>query len=261
MDSKPTREFAALLAEVYGNYGKPIPDAAVVGAWWRALAPFPQRTVVQAFSAYSLERPDFAPVPNSIAARCRLLDGRPDDNEAWAIALSSQDEIETVVWTGEMSEAFLLCKPLMASGDEIGARMAFKDAYGRLVAAARAANRPVAWSVSPGWDGNRRAVAVNKAVVAGLLAAPDARVLLPNGATDAEVADQRPEGLKRLMDTMRELENPADKAERHREERIAADESEDRARKDAIDDQVRAYFQAHPEARYKGLIRTTKGKP
>lgn len=221
--SNPTREFVALLADVYGNYGKPIPDGAVVGAWWRALAPFPHRTVAQAFSSYAMERPDFAPVPNSISARCRLLDGRPTDDEAWALALSSRDERETVVWCDEMAQAFATCQPVLTSGDEVGARMAFKDAYNRMVGAARAANRQPSWSVSPGWDAGRRQLVVEQAARNGLLPAPQALALLPNGLADGDVADCRPEGLQRVLAALAELESPIVKAERMSQARMDAE--------------------------------------
>ena len=208
------KEFGKLLAGVMAGFGKPLEDAALVNVWFNVLAPFEPKTIAAAFSAYAIERPDFAPVPNSIAARCRLLDGRPDDNEAWAMALSSRDERETVVWTEEMAQAFAQCQNVLDLGDEVGARMAFKDAYGRLVTSARAENRPAVWSVSPGWDAERRAVSLNKAVAAGLLPAPQARLLLPNGATDADVVDTRPEGLQRVLAALAELESPIVKAER-----------------------------------------------
>lgn len=240
--SKPNAEFIALMGRMMAGYGKSMPEAEVMQAWWDMLAPFKGDIVRQAFSAYAMERPDFVPVPNSIAARCRLLDGRPDDNEAWAVAITSQDEGETVVWTQEMAEAFTLCQPLLAGGDDIGARMAFKDAYNRKVAAARAENRPVAWNVSQGWDSARRAVAVNKAIVAGLLAAPEARLMLPNGATDSELADKRPEGLKRLKEALRDLEDSNEKAARLSQSYIDAEEQRTRE----IADQVAAYRKANP---------------
>jgi hypothetical protein len=203
------------------------------------LAPFAGDVVRQAFSAYAMERPDFVPVPNSIAARCRLLDGRPQDDEAWALALSSRDERETVVWTAEMAQAFTLCLNVLDAGDDVGARMAFKDAYNRLVAVARAANRPVAWTVSQGWDTERRAVAVNKAVGAGLLPAPQARALLPNLVACADDIDTRPEGLKRVLEVMAELEDSVTKAERISQERMDAED----ARTREIANQVREYTQ------------------
>ncbi|MFO6263193.1 hypothetical protein ACLBVP_33780, partial [Pseudomonas aeruginosa] len=53
-------------------------------------------------------------------------DGRPEPNEAWAIALQSFDEAETVLMTPEIQQAAVVAAPLMKGrGDRVGARMAF----------------------------------------------------------------------------------------------------------------------------------------
>jgi len=242
-------QFAALLADVLAGYGKPLPEKAEIGIWFKQLSPFPALTVRKAFEAYRIERPDFAPTPNGIVARAKLLDGRPDENEAWAVALTSQDEAETVVWTQEMAEAFGLAQPLLATGDAIGARMAFKDAYQRLVGEARASNKPAAWSVSAGWDQSRRQIAVEKAIVAGLLAGPQPHLALPNES--GQVAG-KPEGLQKLLETMHALNAPPLP---EAEDYVSPEEKADRARRDEIDQQVRNYLAAHPEARYGELLK------
>lgn len=245
-------DFARLLGDFLMGYGKPKPDSDTTAFWFKALAQFSPATIGQAFNAYSTERPDFPPVPNSIAARCRLLDGRPDENEAWAMALSSKDERETVVWTEEMAEAFLLCKAPLATGDEIGARMAFKDAYARLVREARAAHRPAVWSVSAGWDQERRQLVLARAAQAGLLEAPPAHLKIVD---DSGQGPGRPEGLQRVLEAVAQLEDPRDKAER-----IAAEnEVADMARRKEIDRQMREYLAKHPEARYGQLDKMKPG--
>jgi hypothetical protein len=254
IEDKP--KFTALLADILAGYGKPLPELAEINIWFGQLMPFLPATIKKAFEAYRIERPDFAPVPNGIAARCKLLDGRPDENEAWAVALTSQDEAETVVWTGEMAEAFNLARPLLATGDEIGARMAFKDAYKRLVSEARALNKPACWSVSAGWDAARRQVAVQRAIVAGLLEGPQERLAIANGSA---YQSARPEGLERVLEVLRGLENPSDKAERVREQQIVADAEIDRKRREEIDRRTRDYLLRHPEARYGQL--PTEGSP
>lgn len=251
MRNEDLPQFAALLADVLSGYGKPLPEKAEIGIWFRQLSPFPAQTIKQAFEAYRIERPDFAPVPNGIVARCKLLDGRPDENEAWAVALTSQDEHETVVWTQEMAAAFSLAQPLLTSGDEIGARMAFKDAYKRLVGEARAENRPAAWSVSAGWDAARRQIAVQKAVVAGLLAGPQPHLALSN---ESGLTAAKPEGLQKLLDAMSQLDDQNAKAAQQYEAHLAAEEQAEKARKEAIDQKVRDYLAEHPEARYGPLL-------
>jgi hypothetical protein len=249
MHNEDLPQFAKLLGDVFAGYGKSLTDAKEIGLWFKQLSPFPAATIRKAFEAYRMERPDFAPVPNGIVARCKLLDGRPDDNEAWAIAITSQDERETVVWTSEMAEAFSLASPLLATGDEIGARMAFKDAYKRLVDDARASNKPVQWSVSAGWDTSRRQITVEKAVVAGLLAGPQPHLALPN---ESGLPAGRPEGLQKLIETINALNTPAPSTG---EEYVSPEEKADRARREEIDQKVRNYLAAHPEARYGQLLK------
>jgi hypothetical protein len=241
-----------LLADVLAGYGKPLPEKAGIDTWFNQLSSFPPSAIKQAFEAYKVERPDFAPAPNGIAARCKLLDGRPDENEAWAVSLTSLDERETVTWTEEMAEAFDLAKPLLAIRDEIGARMAFKDAYKRLVIEARSLNRPVRWSTSAGWDAGRLQLAHQDAVNAGLLEGPKQPLALPNES--GQVAG-KPEGLKRLMETMAQLEDPHAKADRLNDERLAEAERIDRERREEIDRKTKEYLQHHPEARYGELLR------
>ena len=249
MRPEDLQQFAKLLGDVFAGYGKPLNDTADINLWFKQLMPFPPATVKKAFDTYRMERPDFAPVPNGIVARCKLLDGRPDENEAWAIAITSQDERETVVWTSEMAEAFSLASPLLATGDEIGARMAFKDAYKRLVDDARASNKPVQWSVSAGWDASRRQIAVEKAVVAGLLAGPQPHLALPN---ESGLPAGRPEGLQKLIETINALNTPAPPTG---EEYVSPEEKAYRARREEIDQKVREYLAAHPEARYGQLLK------
>lgn len=235
-------EFAKLLTDFLMGYGKPAPDSATTAFWFRQLSAFSPATIGKAFAAYQVERPDFAPAPNGIVARCKLMDGRPDENEAWAMALASRDERETVTWTTEMQEAFGLCKGVLDGGDEIGARMAFKDAYTRLVTAARAGNVPVKWSVSEGWDKERKELVIARAIAAGALPAPPVHLQLEyEGGMPAE----RPEGLKRVLEACKQLEDPHVKAERRR----IQFEEEERFRAQQIDAQVKQYRQDHPEAR------------
>jgi hypothetical protein len=58
--------------------------------------------------------------------------------------------------------------------------MAFKETYQRLVSEARAAGKPVRWSVSLGHDVQGRAVALMSAVDKARLTHSEAVALLPN---------------------------------------------------------------------------------
>ncbi|WP_026083119.1 hypothetical protein [Pseudomonas tolaasii] len=99
-----------------------------------------------------------------ILQRVQSSDGRPGKDEAWAIAMTTNDEFETVVLTDEIQLALAAAKPILDGGDKIGARMAFIDAYQRFVRQAREDAKPVNWHVSVGFDANRRIQAITKAV-------------------------------------------------------------------------------------------------
>ncbi|MDR6216197.1 hypothetical protein [Paracidovorax wautersii] len=117
--------------------------------------------------------------PKSIIDRIDEAMGRPGANEAWAMALNALDERKTVVWTVEMSEAWGVARDVAAEGDLVGARMAFIGAYERLVRTAREERRLPEVSVSIGWDGEQRAVAIEKAVQLGYLSQDKAAEHLP----------------------------------------------------------------------------------
>ncbi|MEX5606844.1 hypothetical protein ABFV58_02315 [Pseudomonas protegens] len=100
----------------------------------------------------------------TILKHAQSADGRPGKDEAWAIAMTTNDEFETVVLTDEIQLALAAAKPILDGGDKIGARMAFIDAYQRFVSQAREDAKPVNWHVSVGFDANRRIQAVTKAM-------------------------------------------------------------------------------------------------
>ncbi|QXQ16644.1 hypothetical protein [Pseudomonas tolaasii] len=99
-----------------------------------------------------------------ILQRVQSSDGRPGKDEAWAIAMTTNDEFETVVLTDEIQLALAAAKPVLNAGDKVGARMAFISAYERLITNARAEAAPATWNVSLGHDPLRRVVAIESAV-------------------------------------------------------------------------------------------------
>lgn len=150
------------------------PSAINAALWFRSLVAHDLTTVRTAFEAHIADpqRGRFVPVPADILAQIEgaaANDGRPGAEEAWAIALRGVDETETVVWTAETSEAWAVARLVHAAGDEVGARMAFREAYGRLVEGARHSRQPVQWVVTEGHDAQRRRVAITAAVQAGRL--------------------------------------------------------------------------------------------
>lgn len=107
----------------------------------------------------------------AIIERLQARDGRPDPDEAWAIALCAYDESDSVVITEELHIALSAARPVLERGDKIGARMAFKAAYVRVVDAARREGTPVEWALSLGTAPQRRVAAVEEAGRLGRLPA------------------------------------------------------------------------------------------
>lgn len=179
------------------------------------------------------KRGRFAPTPADVIEQIEGLvadDGRPGAEEAWAMCCRAADESETLVWSAEMSEAYAVASPLMQEGDQIGARMAFKEAYGRMVDDARRSRRSVSWSVSLGHDVSKRHGALVAAEARGLLAAGEALRLAPPAAdmhTTATILLENatkaasPETVKERIAALKALlvrPEPVSRTEREREE-------------------------------------------
>lgn len=152
------------------------PSAGVTAIWFRTLAAYDLGTLSAAFSAHMRDPVNgkFEPKPAHLIEqieRAAKNDGRPGPEEAWAISLGARDEGDTVVWTGECVQAWFAAKLVMDMGDEVGARMAFRETYTRLVADARARNEPASWEVSEGFDKDRRRSAIAFAIEAGRIPA------------------------------------------------------------------------------------------
>lgn len=120
----------------------------------------------------------------------RLDDGRPGPEEAWAMLPTNEDQ--SVVWTEEMAKCFGIVGPLIAAGDKIAARMAFREAYQAEVAKARDARLPAKWTASLGHSVAGRESAVLDALGKGRITPAEAADYLPPvykklGLTDGSV--------------------------------------------------------------------------
>lgn len=203
MNDAEQPQFMRLLAETLAAYGKALPEKTMARAWQAILAPYPLHVIRAAMQSYQDEVGEFAPVPAGIALRCKLLDGRLGAEEAWALALTSTDESDTVVWTTECAEAFRLVRPVLQASGAISARKGFIEIYERLVAAARAVHQPVEWVTSTGWDLAKRKLALTRAVKAGCLPAPAAVALLPGLDTEKQpLSDRQRAQLRTVLDIL-----------------------------------------------------------
>ncbi len=183
MRETDTEAFVAMLSDVYGFYPTAKPLAAgQVSMFMRAVAVHPIETIRLAFDAHvrDPQRGRFAPLPADVIAQIegRLADdSRPSANEAWAIAVRADDEATTVVWTDEIAQAWGVARPVMQIGDEVGARIAFRDSYDRLVEVARKARQPTQWNASLGHDPEGRTHVLTQAAALGRLPHQTALVL------------------------------------------------------------------------------------
>lgn len=147
---------------------------AAAGVFCDDLRGYPQQSVLQALARCRREVRGVLTTADVIS---RIDDGRPGVEEAWALMPAGEDA--TVVWTPEMSEAHAIASPLLESGDRVAARMAFKEAYTRLLAKARDEARPATWTASLGSDLEARKRALAAAVEDGRLASEDAFGMCP----------------------------------------------------------------------------------
>ncbi|MBR8201673.1 hypothetical protein [Burkholderia vietnamiensis] len=225
MTPNDKRTFVDALKLAHKTARQPLPEPDVMGVFWRQLEPYPLDAVLRAIS-HHVATSEFAPTPAALLKHLpRESDGRPDANEAWAIALRSRDERDTVVWTQECAEAFAVAMPVLEGGDEVGARMAFKAAYERLVERHRADGAPVQWIKSLGHDPEQREAVLTEAVRAGRLQLADVRAVAPQLAApeerfDPDVAEA---GLARLRALVGGIPSPREKLARIRAAHTEAD--------------------------------------
>lgn len=180
-------EFKALWGAVSERYGKAL-SAMSLALDFQALGALSIAEVRVGLQAHMQHPTDcrFFPMPGQIIAYTTAgaaQDGRPGEEEAWSIALTGRDEAASVVWTTEIAEAWNVARMVMDLGDKVGARMAFKEAYGKALTAARSERRPMRWELSEGHDPVMRADALRIAAsngrhvagVADMLALPKPR--------------------------------------------------------------------------------------
>jgi hypothetical protein len=138
------------------------------------LSAYPEDQVMRALTRCRKEVRGVLTVADVIS---RLDDGRPGVEEAWAMLPRS--EYESAVWTDEMRDAFAVAGALLDEGDEVAARMAFKEVYSRKLIEARDKGARVNWTATLGHDKRLREQAINRAVEMGRIDSSYAAGLLP----------------------------------------------------------------------------------
>jgi hypothetical protein len=167
-------EAIAVTAELMGTQISPTAAAIMASD----LSGYPKDAVIEALTRVRRESKSRLSLALVIEKIEQLIpDGRPSADEAWAMI--PRDEYTSAVLTGEMLEAMGIAQPLLDEGDQVAARMAFKDAYSRLVDAAKRAGNPPEWFHSLGYDKTGREPVLIEAVRLGRLPASQVAGLLP----------------------------------------------------------------------------------
>lgn len=198
MKNEDKPRFLEIMNGCASAYRQPI-EKPVIAIFWETLVDFDVDAVSKAFN-HHIRSNKFFPTPAEIIAR--IPGGKASKHigadEAWTIALASFDERATVVWTAEIAQGREIAYQQITQGDSIGARMAFREAYNRLIADADA---PI-WTVSAGCDPGTRVAAVDKAKQLGRLPAHYAlnKHLLPAPAAQTRRAQLTEDASSRCDD-------------------------------------------------------------
>ena len=165
MNGNNIDDFRGLMNKVQTLWGISIePDD-----WFQALEDLDLADIRQALNAHwkNPATRKYPPRPVDILGAC--LDSKtkalnwPGEEEAWAIAVQAMDEDSTVLWCQEIASAWGSAKPIYDAGDQVGARMAFKEVYSRISHIAVTAGRSPKWFGSLGHDADGRAPALEHA--------------------------------------------------------------------------------------------------
>jgi len=166
--------FLRMLQATMSMYDKTA-TAETVSLWWGLLKEYSFADVEIAFSRYLRSSEGrFSPKPASVIDIINSMrpDGRPGADEAWAMI--PMDEYASAVMTQEMAEALHIAQPLLDAGDKIAARMAFKEAYSRIVESNKSAGVKSSWFPSLGQDKSGQEAVLAEAIRLGRLSADHA---------------------------------------------------------------------------------------
>lgn len=152
------------------------PADSVVMAVFDVLSDYPISHVLAAIKAHN-KRSRFAPTAADIVDLLETKHQHLSADEAWA--LCPKDEGATVVWTSEIAQAYAACSGMVADGDKIGARMAFKGAYERICNLSKLQNKRPSWLVSVGHDRAQIEAVITSAIKLGRISQENGKRYLP----------------------------------------------------------------------------------
>lgn len=171
-----TDEFRSVMIALFEIYDKEATENKMA-VYWSMLKHYPILNVRQVAHAW-MKKSQFMPKPADLL---KMLGGVGyfSADEAWAIAVMASDEMNTVVWTQEIANAWSLAEIIYKKGDRVGARKTFIEAYERNINNAMINNTQIEVTVSLGTDRDLRLSAISKAVNVGLLSKQKAESYLP----------------------------------------------------------------------------------
>jgi hypothetical protein len=222
------QEFKTLMKGTFSIYQQEI-TGGVALIWWNSLIRFEFNKVNEAFSRYIQDPKSgkFAPKPADIIGIIETMnpDGRIGAEEAWATY--PHNEASSAVITNEMAEAMQVAQELLNEGDKVGARMAFKEAYNRIVENNKFNGIAPTWFPSLGHDKEGRELALKAAIEKGRLTQEHALKLLPPAinpnvsaaigemqllTNKVEITDEAREKAKEKMAKIRNMFNHVEKS-------------------------------------------------
>ena len=200
MTNDDKKAFAELMAMLCEYYQKTV-SALAMKIYWDGLQAYPLAAVEDAIRAHITDEKagKWMPLVADLTAQIRRTDpgdGHPGPDEAWGIvAKIMSSEAETAALTEEMREGWAACSPVMDLGDEVGARMTFREVYTRAVARSRAASQSPKWSMTLGTSPELRQLGIEAAIKAGRISQERGAALLPGlAAPKAQSALPAPSG-------------------------------------------------------------------
>lgn len=140
------------------------------------LAQHPEHVVLNALAKCKREckyRLTLADILERIDQSCGFIGA----DEAWSLACQAMDESATVVMTDQITQAWAVARDVMP--DKVGARMAFREVYNRLIDAAKDQGQQPVWFASLGHDKQGREAPLLQAAQLGRLPMSQVQSLLP----------------------------------------------------------------------------------
>ena len=152
MNTENRHEFKKIIETTFLTFGRNVPPKEVMQVWWSVFEQFPMEDVRHAFCAAVAESTEFL-VPGRVRKYIPDRSGYLDPETAWN-QVPKADADAAWVCT-EMLEASALAQDSIDRRDMIAARMAFLEAYKRVIENAKAQWGRPQWFYSEATEGSR----------------------------------------------------------------------------------------------------------